>query len=240
MSYTYKNNWKRKLLTVENAKTSKGESLGILTGILYLAPANESVPFGGENLCPKASAGCAASCLFTAGRGRFLEIRRQRINKTLYLLKDRDGFMKDLESSIRAIVTKAKRLGLKPAVRLNGTSDLPVHKWGIMEKFPDVTFYNYSKVAKYIWDYANGKMPPNYHLTFSKSEENQDEVAEIINDSQVNVAVVFKDKLPETYLGREVIDGTVHDVRFLDKKGVIVGLLAKGMAKKDTSGFVVA
>lgn len=240
MDFSIKKNWKRGLLTVENAKTSKGESLGVLTGILYLAPADESVPFGGRNMCPKASKGCAAACLFNSGRGRFEKVKQARIAKTLYFLNDKENFMADLDNSIRRIIKIAKRTGMKPAIRLNGTSDEPVHTWGFAEKYPDVVFYNYTKVAKYIWDYVNGKLPPNYHLTFSKSEENQHEVAEIINDSNVNVAVVFSsDNFPETYMGRKVVDGTLHDCTFLQPSGVILGLKASGKAKKDTTGFVV-
>jgi hypothetical protein len=55
----------------------------------------------------------------------------------------------------------------------------------------------------------------------------------------MNVAAVFH-KVPETYLGRTVINGDETDLRFLDPKGVIVGLKAKGKAKKDTTGFVVS
>ena len=55
----------------------------------------------------------------------------------------------------------------------------------------------------------------------------------------MNVAVVFRKELPATYLGRKVINGDETDLRFLDEKNVIVGLKAKGKAKKDTSGFVV-
>jgi hypothetical protein len=86
--------------------------------------------------------------------------------------------------------------------------------------------------------YLNGKMPANYHLTFSRKENNQ-AMVELIAKMGGNVAVVFADKLPATYLGKPVIDGDETDLRFLDGKGVIVGLKAKGKAKKDESGFVV-
>jgi hypothetical protein len=42
-----------------------------------------------------------------------------------------------------------------------------------------------------------------------------------------------------TYLGRPVINGDADDLRFLDPVGVFVGLKAKGLAKKDTTGFVI-
>lgn len=230
-----------KLLTIENAKTVKGESLGYLTGILYLAPADESVPFGGKNLCPLASKGCAAACLFSAGRGRFDAVRNARIAKTLHFVNDFQGFEKDLFESVARVVRAAKRQNLTPAIRLNGTSDVAWEKIsGIMNAFPDVIFYDYSKTWSRVLAYSRGELPANYHLTFSRSEENADKVELIIAETDANVAVVFASKnLPASYMGREVINGDEHDLRFLDKKGVIVGLSAKGKAKRDTSGFVV-
>lgn len=225
-----------KLLTIGSAKTVKGESLGYLTGILYLAPFKESVPFGGGNLCPMASAGCASACLFSAGRGRFDKVRDARIKKTIYFYRDRDGFMRDLRLSIKRIIRKAKRENLIPAIRLNGTSDFAFHKTGIMQEFPDVQFYDYTKVVNRVFS----DLLSNYHLTFSRSETNQAHVENVVENSDCNVAVVFSSKdLPSEYMGREVISGDDHDLRFLDKRGVIVGLKAKGKAKKGLSGFVV-
>jgi hypothetical protein len=97
-----------------------------------------------------------------------------------------------------------------------------------MDAFPMVQFYDYTKIPN------RRNVPSNYHLTFSRSETNQQHVAM----TQYNVAVVF-DTLPATYLGRTVIDGTETDLRFLDPNNVVVGLKANGKAKKDTSGFTV-
>jgi len=85
--------------------------------------------------------------------------------------------------------------------------------------------------------YLQGKLPSNYHLTFSKSENNWDKCLDVLNNGG-NIAAVF-DKVPDTYLGYQVIDGDKSDLRFLDPKNVIVGLKAKGKARKDTSGFVI-
>ena len=97
-----------------------------------------------------------------------------------------------------------------------------------MMMFPQVQFYDYTKIPN------RRNVPSNYHLTFSRSETNHQDV--IL--SQNNVAVVF-DVLPATYLGRTVIDGTETDLRFLDPQNVVVGLKANGKAKQDTSGFTV-
>ena len=102
----------------------------------------------------------------------------------------------------------------------------------IFQMFPTVQFYDYTKVN-------NRKVAhiPNYHLTFSKADGNDMDVRIALSNG-MNVAAVFRE-LPETYLGRPVINGDETDLRFLDPQGVIVGLKAKGKAKKDTTGFVI-
>ena len=223
-----------KLLSTTNTKTMRGEKFGYLTFVLHLAPSRLS----GYQTCPMASAGCAAACLNTAGMGKFKNVQAARIRKTRWFFEDRETFMAQLVKDIQAAIRKADRLGLKPAFRLNCLSDIrwenvPVFGFNnIMEMFPTVRFYDYTKLSN------RTNLPGNYHLTFSRSESNNQQVHEVML-TDINVAVVFKE-LPQTYLGRQVIDGTETDLRFLDPKGVVVGLLAKGRAKTDLSGFVVA
>jgi hypothetical protein len=218
-----------KLLSTQNFKTVKGEKLGIYSAILYLAPAKIS----GFEVCPRRSPGCTTSCLFSAGMGAFSNVQQARINKTKWYFEDRPGFMAQLRKDVVAFEKKAKKLGMKPAIRLNGTSDLDWTLTGIMKEFPNVQWYDYTKVLKRL----KKEIPKNYHITFSKSEINEMDARWALNLG-FNVAVVF-DKLPETYLARPVVNGDETDTRFLDKKGVIVGLTAKGKARKDASGFVV-
>ncbi len=230
-----------KLLSTANPKIQKGTKLGYLSFILHLAPATLS----GKETCPKRTAGCTEACLNTAGRGGMFKrgentnmIQQARIRKTKLFFEDRDTFMEMLEQDINLGIRQAQRLGLTPVFRLNGTSDLAWEKYtckgsdrNLFEMFPNVQFYDYTKVlgrkvAKY----------KNYHLTFSAADGNDADVARAI-DAGMNVAAVF-DRLPETYMGRTVINADDTDLRFLDPKGVIAGLKAKGRAKKDTSGFV--
>lgn len=229
----------RNLLSVDtNAKTVKGQKRGYLTGILYLAPSNES---GAINVCPHASAGCRAACLYTAGMGSFSNVKQARINKTLFFARDRKSFVAQIKKDIAALIRKAKRMDLIPCVRLNGTSDLPFENFGIMAEFPDIAFYDYTKNAKRMKRYLAGDMPANYSLTFSRSEtkRNHRQCEEIANLGG-NVAAVFAGKtLPKTYQGKRVFNGDESDLRFLDPTGVIVGLNAKGMARKDNSGFTI-
>lgn len=226
--------WKMHLLTLNNAKTIKGEKKGILTGILYLAPASIS----GWEVCPKRSDGCTKACLYTAGHGAFTTVQTARINRTKMFFEKRDMFMDLLNKDINSLVKKAKKLSYLPTIRLNGTSDIEWTRFGIMEKFPDIRFYDYTKVANRF----DKELPENYHLTFSRNESNDDEV-ELLLTKNVNIAVVFdtkkEDALPLEWKNRKVIDGDVDDVRWLDEKGVIVGLRAKGRGKKDNSGFVI-
>ena len=223
-----------KLLSTANPKIQKGTKLGYLSFILHLAPATLS----GRETCPKRTAGCTAACLNTAGRGGMFKkgestnmIQQARIRKTKMFFEQRDAFIAQLEKDIKLGIKQASKLGLTPVFRLNGTSDLSVEKWGIIEKFPTVQFYDYTKVLGRKVSHL-----PNYHLTFSAADGNDADVNKALALG-MNVAMVF-DKLPETYMGKEVINADEHDLRFLDAKGVIAGLKAKGRAKKDTTGFV--
>lgn len=228
-----------KLLSIDtNAKTIKGQQKGFMTGILYLAPSDQS---GVMNTCPFATKGCREACLYTAGRGAFDNVKQARINKTLWLARDKDGFIAQLVKDIHALIRKAKRENMTPCVRLNGTSDLPVETWGIMEQFPDVQFYDYTKNPKRMVANLAGEMPKNYSLTFSRAETPANQKhAQIVLDRGGNVAAVFANDLPKTHGKARVINGDESDLRFTDPKGVIVGLKAKGKARKDTSGFVIA
>ena len=237
------------LLTLTNPKVAKGEKLGWLTAILHFAPASLS----GRDVCAYSSAGCRAACLNKSGHGGINldadglnPVQVARIRRTRYLASNREAFMVKLATEIAAHERKAIKNGLKCAVRLNGTSDLPWEnlKCGkhanIMAMFPGITFYDYTKVPARIR--RNVAKVPNYSLTFSLSEDNDAHALDAIK-AGLNVAVAFMvakgQPLPAEYMGQPVIDGDVSDLRFLDPSGSIVGLRAKGSrGKQDTSGFV--
>lgn len=228
-----------KLLSVGNdAKTKKGEKLGVLTGVLYLAPFNTSGIF---NTCASATGGCAGSCLYFAGMGKFANVQAARVAKTKFFWEDRQGFKNQLRLDIQELIRKAKKLGMEPAVRLNGTSDIgfEIMYADLLAEFPDVQFYDYTKVESRMLRYLDGKCPPNYSLTFSRAETEDNQLTAMrVLARGGNVAAVFAD-MPTEYLGFKVIDGDESDARFLDERGVIVGLKAKGLAKKDLTGFVI-
>ena len=238
-----------RLLSTGNPKVLKGLKQGYNTYILHLAPASLS----GYNTCPKATEGCKAACLNTAGRGGMFKrgettntIQQARIRKTKAFYENRAGFMADLVKDIELGIKQSARLGLIPVFRLNGTSDIAFEKYevvrngvlyrNIFSAFPEVQFYDYTKML-------NRKVNDisNYRLTFSAADGNDIEVSKAIQQGY-NIAVVFGIKktlpMPESYMGLPVFNGDESDLRFLDPKGVVVGLYAKGKAKKDTTGFV--
>jgi hypothetical protein len=221
------------LLSTANAKLQKGSKKGFTTYGLSLAPYNLS----GKNLCPHASEGCAIACLNTAGMGVFSNVQEARIAKAKEFVNNREAFLATLKKEIASKVKSAKKKMEKIAFRLNVLSDLPWHNLVEMSENKDIPFYDYTPNPKRMIQFLNGELPANYHLTFSRKENNQAQ-CELILAMGGNVAVVF-DKLPQTYLGKPVVDGDETDLRFLDPKGVVIGLKAKGKAKKDTSGFVV-
>ena len=224
-----------KLLNIDNNyKTVKGQQYGYKTAILYLAPSINS----GYNVCPQASEGCKSACLYTSGHGRFDNVKQGRINKTRWYIQERESFLIQLKKEIKNFVNNCKKNNFIPCVRLNGTSDISWENMGILQEFPTVQFYDYTKVFKRMKMYCNGQMPSNYHLTYSLNEDNKELAFEVLK-MKGNISAVFRKYLPTEYEGYQVVNGDESDLRFLDKKNCIVGLIAKGDAKKDSSGFVL-
>jgi hypothetical protein len=250
-----------------NAKTTKGDKAGeYKTAIMYLAPHTAA---GAHTMCAMAvTAGCAAACLYHEGRARVhSSINKARIAKTRRYLASRAAFMAELVRDIAAFERHCAKLGVKPAVRLNGTSDVPwevahpctkdgVAYPSIFAAFPNVRFYDYTKIVKR----AHRDLPANYSLTLSYSAANAryaDSILDTALETGANVAIVYRTKaLRDAFIAegthaigrvgfgmramkRPVIDGDKTDMRFLDPRGVIVGLYAKGQSHKDRTGFVI-
>tara|TARA_R110002167_G_scaffold39965_3_gene123286 strand:- start:53 stop:766 length:714 start_codon:yes stop_codon:yes gene_type:complete len=219
-----------------NAKTSKNDQD---TYILYLAPYNQNSK--GINICPKASEGCAAACLFSAGRGAFSNVINARKNKTEYYLHDKKTFINQLASELIKIDKKANKNTNQTLIRLNGTSDLDfiflLKKYANFDisNYNNLHFYDYTKILGKVKKYSNNK---NYTLTFSRAEDNEQDIFKAVQYG-ANVSAVFKGTLPQTYKGIPVIDGDKTDNEMLKYKGYILGLKAKGKARTDKSGFVI-
>jgi hypothetical protein len=227
-----------KLLSVDaDIKTIKGRKIGFLTGILYLAPYDLS----GVNLCPFAKvAECHVACLNTAGRGNFSNVKNARLRKAKLFNDNRGEFFAQLIEDINKLKKQAQKQKLQAVIRLNGTSDIDWENikvtgdYTIFNLFPDLQFYDYTKNPN------RKNLPDNYDLTFSYSgvesfiKFNRQALA-----NNMRVATVFK-ILPAEFMGREVINGDDHDARFIEDKNIIVGLKAKGKARQDKTGFVIA
>ena len=237
---------KTTLLTSGNQKILKGEKLGYITKGIHLAPAN----LAGYEVCQWRSKGCTASCLNTAGRGQMNSVQQSRIAKTKLFFEQKMDFFTKLSKEITSTIKSSLKKEMQAVFRLNLTSDIrwenEINEDGatIFEKFGKTQFYDYTKSFKRMCSFlgkpfikGEAKFPSNYHLTFSRSETN-DKIAKLVLEMGGNVAVVFRNQLPQTWNGFEVVSGDETDLRFLDKKGVVVGLIEKGRAKKDETGFV--
>ena len=238
-----------KLLSINaDAKTIKGNKKGFMTAIQYLTPYTAS----GVNLCPNAkNANCHEACLVSSGR--MVMQKQARLNRTKLYLTNQAEYFNQLSIEISKFIKRAERKGLSPLVRLNGTSDIRwenvgyvfegVYYRNIMEQFPDLQFYDYTKIPNREKS-VNGvqSFPSNYDLTFSYSGvETYTKFNERAFKEGKRIAVVFDkvENIPLTFHGRKVVSGDETDIRHLDPENVVVSLYAKGRAKKDESGFVV-
>ena len=233
----------RRPLLGSNTKTEKAKGLGIRTASLSLAPASESIPYGGRNMCPKASEGCAAACLIYAGCNGLPYNSLLRIAKTLVFLFNRDAFTALLNAELERHIRNSIKAGMVPALRSQTLHDRPSYGRKIAQRFPELRVYDYTAIASFAIGHSlEETMPDNFHLTVSRKEDNHADCIRALR-AGVNVAVVFDGPLPATFEGHPVIDGDEHDARFLDPKGVVVGLKLKGtkaakQAARD-SGFAV-
>jgi hypothetical protein len=255
----------KRFLSIDSPKAIKAAGFGFLNGINYGAPHKLA---GVGNMCAHASAGCIKLCLgVESGQaamhkpGELNSVLKSRIAKTEYFMTDRSGFMVEFSYHAAKLIRSAQDSGLGSCIRPNGSWDqrfegipVPVDSTlaerlsgilrrpiaagrykNLMALFSEAQWVDYTKNPYRF----NKPLPPNYHLTFSLSETNES-TARAILASGFNVAAVFSDGLPDTYLGRPVHNGDSHDLRFLDPKGCVIGLSPKGRAaKRDQSGFVI-
>lgn len=220
--------------------------------------------------CTHASPSCLKDCIYHTGNARFDSVHAAREMRTsrLFHPDTKEETMVDIELDIGLLNHLCSGLNLKykkqinkyfgegfqfkPVIRLNGTTDINWAKEAAIlhEKFPNIMFYDYTKVPKYMDMYLSGQNPytgkpfaPNYHMTFSRSESNRADALRYL-EMGGNVAIVF-DKIPETlsYNGKtyRVIDGDRHDLRFLDDvegmkqegEGLVIGLKYKRPMKTE-------
>lgn len=157
-----------RLLSVDSAKATKATGYGYLNGIHYMAPASEA---GVGNLCPKATAGCISLCLgkYSGQAGMVADVehgtnsvRESRKAKARMFMSERETYMQHMARQIARLVAKAEREGLRPCVRLNGSTDIAFERirYGadrltLLERFPNVQFVDYTKIASRL-----ARLPP--------------------------------------------------------------------------------
>lgn len=219
-------------LLSSSAKIKKCESVGFLARVLYLTSGV---------FCPAATKGCRTNCLgHTSGRMAFPTHARARDSRTALFIENRQLFLRRLRAELTLLETDALQYGLTPAVRLNGTSDLPWERIDpeLFADFSNIQFFDYTKLYRRVLDFSECTFPTNYHLTFSVDAHTVRQAQDILHRGGT-VAAVFWPNLPTNWWGFPVIDGDLHDARFLDPQGVVVGLRAKGLARVDTTGFTI-
>ena len=235
---------KNRIFSIDNPKAIKAQAFGYLNAIHYMAPHRLA---GVGNLCGDASNGCIEICLgqHSGAAVYYPTVIQSRIAKARRFMKDRKAYMVDINKAIHAAYKKAYKANLMLCVRPNGSTDIAWEAikdesgYSIIERHWDIQFTDYTKSFKRALAHAQGKLPANYHLTFSHSEKNEAQCVEILRAGG-NVAVVFAGGAPTRWNGFPTIDGDAHDLRHLDGRGVVVALSPKGnKAKRDTSGFVV-
>jgi hypothetical protein len=244
----------KRFFSLDSAKAIKAREYGYLNAINYMAPA-DTAGFG--NLCGDASVGCLALCLgWFSGQAGMVKgnrkrgtnsVRRSRVAKVKMFMHERGAFMHEMITAIARSIVYAAKLGLQLCVRPNGATDVPwehiklspVDRRSIFDVYPNIQFVDYTKSLKRMLRFCAGLLPSNYHLTFSRSEMNEDACRQVLAAGG-NVAVVFAGDMPSSYLGVVVVNGDTHDLRHLDPRGCVIGLTPKGpRAKRDRSGFVV-
>jgi hypothetical protein len=233
-----------RIFSLDNPKAIKAQAYGWLNAIHYMAPHKLA---GVGNLCGDASLGCIEICLgqHSGAAVYYPAVIQSRIAKARRFMKNRKAYLRDMWRAILSAMRQAEKAKLNLCIRPNGSTDIPFEAIRdengatMMESFPDIQFTDYTKSFKRALAHAKGKLPANYHLTFSHSETNESQCIEILRHGG-NVAVVFSGARPTHWNGFPTIDGDAHDLRHLDGKGVVVALSPKGnKAKRDKSGFVV-
>ena len=213
-----------------NTKMAKTQKLGQAVRVASLSLMPDAILCAGSK-----AAGCFDDCLKAAGRGVFENVKAGRQWRADLWHADRAQFLDRLRDELERFENLCARRNVQPVARLNVLSDIAWEEHGIPQQFPGVFFYDYTKRAKRL-----GETPENYRLMFSYSARKQyAKQVDIALQHDVPIAAVFKNGLPPSFLGRDVIDGDASDLVNVNAGRVVIGLRAKGPAKNSTTGFVV-
>lgn len=233
-------------ILTSNSKLVRSGAHGYLTLGIQMAP--HTIGSGGPRgftVCPDSTLGCRASCIFTAGRGQAKGVMKARIDRKRMWMAYPSGFYSQLHHEIALARKRAKKLGLKLAIRLNTFSDIPweqVHPV-LFPLFSDTMFYDYTKSAdRMMRSLLDPRWPQNYDLTWSTSETNDADTARVVAAGG-RIAVPTRSQtvcVPGAKDQYQYSNGDIHDLTFLWPRKTILMLSPKGKGKADTTGFIRA
>jgi len=227
-------------ILTSNPKLEKSEALGLalIRGFHGLP----GVAAGRGEACADRGS-CYRSCLAWTGHGQMPTVLSARRVRHRFFIGS-DG--KPTAQGLRALSHDVERLeldaryrGLPAGVRLNVLTDYPweVLAPNLFQAFPAVTFYDYTKSLERWRRYLAGKLPTNYSLTFSASEDVRLDVLWPLLERKAKrparVAVVCADDVRQGVLGRRrggvvCVDGDAHDATWLQPAPAVLALSAKG------------
>ena len=232
----------RRLLTLGgNPKVDKGrEATGTWNAVLHLAPYT-TVP--GVNVCAEAgAAGCYSACLWRAGRGGIAPLAKPggvayaRYQRTFWYARDPEAFIARVRSEAVRFARRVRRAGYTPALRLNGTSDIPYerdHPELVRDLIAEgIVLYDYTKLSdrtppegySLIWSYSGA---PGYRERLPEAMARYGR-ATVVFRVRPGTKARAGAPLPDTFEGYPVVDGDEHDNWYLLPRDVVVGLRAKG------------
>ena len=190
-----------------------------------------------NRLCAGAkAAGCMDGCISNSGRALiFSSVNKSRQAKADFYEQDQALFIETLKRELSNFDKLCRKQGVQGVVRLNVFSDIQWEKHGIPQAFPNLFFYDYTKLAARL-----GKTPENYKLMFSYSGRSQyaKQVA-IALKTDVPMVVVFRGPMPEYFLDRPVVNGDASDLDNVFAGRVVIGLKEKRTLVQADNGFVV-
>lgn len=192
----------------------------------------------GINLCEYSTKACRQSCIVDSGFARYVKVNKSRTQKTDYFLSEKAKFIKELWAELNYI-NILEKIAL---IRLNMYSDIDWYNEFLnfgynLESLNNLIFYGYTKNPKILESSTKLK---NFDYTFSFSGYNWKLCEYYLNNNICNVSVVFKTKkMPENYLGFQVLNGDENDQRLksIEGTGKIIALKFKNPIVKGTKSY---
>ena len=235
--------------SLDSPKAIKARTFGYMNAINYLAPAETA---GVGDMCPWSSVACRALCSSARAQRPSRHARQRRRQRVPSITQSQDGyvhesarakFMREVRSWHRPRGPQSPtRSGLKLCVSPPQRRNLDINLGrATIKQYPEIQFVDYTKSEARALAHAQGKLPANYHVTFSFAGDNH-AACERVLAAGGNVAVCFKGAFPTTWFGHAVVDGDLSDLRHLDPRNVVIALSPKGAKAKREGvklGFVI-